>query len=76
MIRPVFPSAAGCEECIAMGETWVHLRICLTCGHTGCCDTSKNKHASAHFHSAGHPLIASLEPGESWGWCYADEEYV
>ncbi len=76
MIRPVFPSAAGCEECIALGEQWVHLRICLTCGHVGCCDTSKNKHASAHYEKTGHPLIASLEPGESWGWCFSDEEYV
>jgi len=75
-IRPVFPSAAGCEECIADGDDWVHLRMCLTCGHVGCCDTSKNKHATAHFREAGHPLMTSMEPGEDWGWCFVDEEYI
>ncbi|MBL8170591.1 MAG: cation:proton antiporter [Acidobacteria bacterium] len=75
-IRPVVPSARGCEECLALGDSWVHLRLCLTCGHVGCCDSSKNKHASAHFAQQGHPLMASLEPGESWGWCYEDEAYL
>lgn len=75
-IRPVFPSAAGCEECLADGDDWVHLRMCLTCGHVGCCDTSKNKHATAHFREAGHPLMTSMEPGEDWGWCFVDEEYI
>jgi len=75
-IRPVFPSAAGCEECLADGDDWVHLRMCLTCGHVGCCDTSKNKHATAHFREAGHPLMTSMEPREDWGWCYVDEEYI
>jgi monovalent cation:H+ antiporter-2, CPA2 family len=72
-IRPVRPSARGCEECLRIGDRWVHLRICLTCGHVGCCDTSKNKHATAHFHSTSHPIMRSLEPGEEWGWCYADK---
>ena len=67
------PRTDGCEECLREGADWVHLRLCLTCGHVGCCDDSKNKHATAHFHSTGHPVIESLEPGESWRWCYVDE---
>jgi uncharacterized UBP type Zn finger protein len=63
----------GCEECLKMGDTWVHLRLCLSCGHVGCCDSSKNKHATKHYHSTKHPLVRSIEPGESWVWCYADE---
>jgi len=62
-----------CEECVKMGDTWVHLRLCLTCGHVGCCDSSKNKHATKHFRKVQHPLIRSIEPGESWVWCYIDE---
>ena len=62
-----------CEECVKMGDRWVHLRLCLSCGHVGCCDSSKNKHATKHFHSAKHPLIRSIEPGESWVWCYVDQ---
>ncbi len=62
-----------CEECVKMGDTWVHLRLCLVCGHVGCCDSSKNKHATKHFHKSQHPLIRSIEPGESWIWCYVDE---
>ena|SRR5579884_1531944 len=62
-----------CEDCIKTGDSWVHLRMCLTCGHVGCCDSSKNKHATKHFHSASHPVVRSIEPGESWGWCYVDE---
>jgi len=73
LIRSVKPSAAGCEECLQTGDTWVHLRMCLVCGHVGCCDDSKNKHATKHFHATGHPLIKSMEPGESWIWCYVDE---
>ena len=69
----IVPSANGCEDCIKAGEPWVHLRICLTCGHVGCCDTSKHKHATRHFAATGHPLIESFEPGEAWGWCYLDE---
>ncbi|MBF6592842.1 MAG: UBP-type zinc finger domain-containing protein [Thermaceae bacterium] len=66
--------ARGCEECLKMRDTWVHLRICLECGHVGCCDNSKNKHATRHFHESGHALIQSFEPGESWVWCYVDQQ--
>jgi uncharacterized UBP type Zn finger protein len=62
-----------CEECVKTGDGWVHLRMCLTCGHTGCCDSSPNRHASKHFATSGHPLVRSIEPGENWVWCYADE---
>ena len=62
-----------CEECVAMGDAWVHLRLCLECGHVGCCDSSKNRHATRHFHRSRHPLIRSIEPGERWMWCYVDE---
>jgi uncharacterized UBP type Zn finger protein len=72
-IRNVRPHTNGCEECLKMGDTWVHLRLCMTCGHVGCCDSSKNKHARKHFHVAGHPIMRSIEPGETWGWCYIDE---
>lgn len=72
-IRDVEPNSRGCEECLRMGDTWVHLRLCLTCGHVGCCDSSKNKHATKHFHREKHPLVQSLEPGEDWIWCYVDE---
>jgi uncharacterized UBP type Zn finger protein len=64
-------SVAGCEECLATGGQWLHLRICLECGKVGCCDDSPNRHASAHAHSSGHPLIRSLEPGEAWS-CFVD----
>ncbi len=63
----------GCEDCLASGGDWMHLRICLVCGHVGCCDSSPNKHASAHAARTGHPLIRSLEPGEEWCWCFVDE---
>src|SRR5437588_11940038 len=63
----------ACEECSKTGDTWVHLRMCLKCGHVGCCDSSKNKHATKHFHQTKHPLVRSIEPGESWVWCYIDE---
>ena len=62
-----------CEECIQMGDTWVHLRLCTDCGHVGCCDSSKNKHATKHFKKTKHPVVRSIEPGESWTWCYVDE---
>jgi uncharacterized UBP type Zn finger protein len=62
-----------CEECVKMGDHWVHLRLCLICGNVGCCDSSKNKHATKHFHATKHPLVRSIEPGESWVWCYVDE---
>jgi uncharacterized UBP type Zn finger protein len=63
----------GCEDCLAAGGAWLHLRICLSCGHVGCCDDSPNRHATAHAGSSGHQIIRSLEPGEDWSWCYADE---
>jgi uncharacterized UBP type Zn finger protein len=66
-------SVDGCEECLAMGDGWVHLRICLECGHVGCCDSSPNHHATAHAHATGHPIIRSLEPGEEWAFCYLDD---
>ena len=71
--RNITPSANGCEDCLRIGDTWVHLRICLICGHVGCCDSSKNKHATKHFHSTNHPLVQSFQPGETWIWCYVDE---
>jgi len=72
-IREVLPSAQGCEECLCDGTPWVHLRICLACGHVGCCESSAGKHAMAHHHETGHPIARSIEPGEAWGWCYVDE---
>jgi uncharacterized UBP type Zn finger protein len=75
-IQPVTGNTAGCEECLQSGDTWVHLRLCLTCGHVGCCDNSKNKHASKHFHDTGHPIIRSFQPGESWIWCFIDQMYL
>jgi uncharacterized UBP type Zn finger protein len=72
-IQDVTPSAQGCEDCLKIGGRWVHLRMCLVCGHVGCCDSSPNRHATAHYHTSGHPLIQSVEPGESWIWCYVDE---
>jgi uncharacterized UBP type Zn finger protein len=62
-----------CPECVEKGDRWVHLRMCLECGHVGCCDSSKNKHATKHFHASRHPLMRSIEPGEAWVWCYVDE---
>lgn len=62
-----------CEDCVKIGGDWVHLRLCLTCGHVACCDSSPNKHATKHFHGTKHPLVRSIEPGESWVWCYADQ---
>ena len=64
-----------CGECLKTGDRWVHLRLCLSCGHVGCCDSSKNKHATKHFRATTHPLVRSAEPGESWVWCYVDELY-
>jgi uncharacterized UBP type Zn finger protein len=72
-IKNVKPSANGCEECLKMGDQWVHLRMCLMCGHVGCCDSSKNKHATKHFHRSKHAIMQSVEPGENWRWCYVDE---
>lgn len=72
----VTPSDDGCHECLQIGGTWVHLRMCLTCGHVGCCDQSPNKHATAHFRETGHPAVQTAEQGEDWRWCYADRIYA
>lgn len=73
LIRNPQPKTNGCEECLKMGDTWVHLRLCESCGHVGCCDSSKNKHATKHFRATGHPIVKSLERGESWMYCYIDD---
>jgi len=65
-----------CEECVQMGDRWVHLRLCMECGHVGCCDSSKNRHATKHFHKTKHPVMRSIEPGEGWVWCYVDQAMV
>ncbi len=75
-IREVTPSGAGCTECVRTGQRWVHLRLCLTCGHVGCCDSSPGKHATAHFHATQHPVMRSFERGERWMWCYIDQAMV
>jgi uncharacterized UBP type Zn finger protein len=75
-VQEVTPSAQGCEECLAMGDSWVSLRLCRICGHVGCCDESKNKHATKHFHDTGHPIVEYFGPAEDWAWCYVDEMYV
>jgi uncharacterized UBP type Zn finger protein len=75
-VRSVTPSADGCEDCLRIGAEWVHLRLCLSCGHVGCCDNSPNRHATAHHREADHPLIRSAEPGEEWGYCYPDDLYM
>lgn len=72
--RPTTPQ--GCEDCLKSGDSWVHLRLCLTCGHVGCCDSSKNTHATKHYHATKHPVIRSFEPGENWRWCYVDELFT
>jgi uncharacterized UBP type Zn finger protein len=72
-IEDVKPHTHGCEECLKTGDTWVHLRLCLICGHVGCCDSSKNRHATKHFGATKHPIMRSIEAGESWAWCYVDE---
>jgi len=72
-VHDVTPGTQGCEECLEEGDRWVHLRVCLECGHVGCCDSSPNKHATKHYHRTGHPVVRSIEPGETWGWCYEDE---
>jgi len=72
-IKDVAATSEGCQECLAIGSRWIHLRKCLICGHVGCCDTSRNRHATKHYRATGHPIAASIEPGEAWAWCYADE---
>ncbi|MFJ2950000.1 UBP-type zinc finger domain-containing protein [Streptomyces sp. NPDC087226] len=77
MVRPVSPrTPEGCEECLRVHSPWVHLRLCLTCGHVGCCDSSPLKHASRHAAGVGHPVVQSFEPGENWRWCYVDEAMI
>ena len=77
LIQDVTPSSPdSCNQCLQMGDTWVHLRICLICGEVGCCDNSKNKHATKHFHATGHPIIQSFEPREKWRYCYSDEAMI
>jgi uncharacterized UBP type Zn finger protein len=73
-VQPRTPG--GCEECLKSGSGWVHLRLCLKCGHVGCCDSSPNRHATKHFHATQHPVVQSAEPGEDWRWCYADQVEV
>jgi uncharacterized UBP type Zn finger protein len=75
-IREVSPRTQGCEECLKSGDTWVQIRMCLTCGHVGCCDSSKNRHATRHYRATQHALMQSAEPGEKWRWCYVDEQMV
>jgi uncharacterized UBP type Zn finger protein len=74
--NPAPKTPAGCEECLKTGGRWVHLRLCLTCGHVGCCDSSPGRHATKHFHATQDPVIRSFQPGESWKWCYIDEVMV
>jgi uncharacterized UBP type Zn finger protein len=74
--KDVKSDAKGCEDCLKTGDSWVHLRMCMTCGHVGCCDSSKNKHARKHFKETGHPIIESYESGEDWRWCYIDNAYL
>lgn len=75
-INQVTSSADGCGDCLRIGDNWVHLRLCLICGHVGCCDSSKNKHATKHFHTSAHPIVESFEPGEDWRWCYVDQIFM
>ncbi|MEQ1605176.1 MAG: UBP-type zinc finger domain-containing protein [Pyrinomonadaceae bacterium] len=72
-IMSVVPSADGCEDCLKTGDVWVHLRLCMACGHVGCCDNSVNQHATKHYHATRHPIIRSHEAGEEWGFCYVDD---
>ena len=75
-LEAVTPSGAGCKECLETGGRWVQLRLCLTCGHVGCCDSSPNRHATRHHRETAHPVVRSFEPGEEWLWCYADQELI
>jgi uncharacterized UBP type Zn finger protein len=76
-IQDVEPHTLGqCDECLRTGSGWVHLRLCLTCGEVNCCDSSPKKHATAHAHSSGHPIVQSVEPGEDWRWCYPHQNFV
>lgn len=75
-IHTVRAGTDGCQECLQSGDNWVHLRLCMECGHVGCCDDSPNHHASKHFHATQHPIMKSFEPEEEWGWCFVDQVYV
>lgn len=75
-IQNVTPSGKGCKECLETGDTWVALRMCLSCGHVGCCDASRGTHATKHFHETNHAVMRSVEPGQDWRWCYVDKAYV
>jgi uncharacterized UBP type Zn finger protein len=70
---PARDDVEGCEECLKIGAQWVHLRVCMSCGKVGCCDSSPNRHATAHANESGHPIIHSMEPGEDWSYCYLDD---
>ncbi|MEK6223028.1 MAG: UBP-type zinc finger domain-containing protein [Chloroflexota bacterium] len=75
-IKIVEPNGEGCEECLQIGSWWVHLRLCLTCGHVGCCDSSPNRHATKHAEKTSHHVVKSLEADENWVYCYADETFI
>jgi uncharacterized UBP type Zn finger protein len=75
-VRDVTPSGKGCKECLESGERWVALRMCLTCGNVGCCDSSKGRHATQHFHDTQHAVMRSIEPRQDWRWCYVDKMYL
>ena len=72
-VRDVTPSSDGCEDCLRIGGRWVHLRMCMSCGHVGCCDDSPNQHATKHFQATRHPIIETYDPPDGWGWCYVDD---
>jgi uncharacterized UBP type Zn finger protein len=76
MVKNPPARTTGCERCLEIGESWVELRKCLVCGHVGCCDSSKNKHATKHFRASGHPVMESFRSSERWAWCYVDEIYI
>jgi hypothetical protein len=73
VITDLPPEVPGCVDCLATGGVWCHLRICLACGHVGCCDSSPGRHATAHAGTSGHQIVRSIQPGENWAWCYADQ---
>ena len=76
LARDVRPNSDGCEECLAAGDSWIHLRMCLMCGHVGCCDESDNRHARGHWADSGHPIVRSQEPGEDWVYCFTDDVFA
>lgn len=75
-VQDVKPRSAGCEECLQSGDSWVELRECMTCGHVGCCDSSKNRHATRHYHQTHHPVMRAYQSGDDWAWCYVDNTYI